>query len=75
MSKSEKKTKIGGITTAKSEKENKQDANRKYRRIVKQRVKSNESELPKVCEISNIWSFDKDGKKYDSEMTDKDLRK
>ncbi|TVZ08641.1 hypothetical protein JM80_1140 [Cellulophaga sp. RHA_52] len=75
MSKSEKKTKIRGITTAKSEKENKQDANRKYRRIVKQKVKSNESELPKVREISNVWSFDKDGKKYNSEMTDKDLRK
>jgi hypothetical protein len=75
MSKSEKKTKIRGITTAKSEKENKQDANRKYRRIVKQKVKSNESELPEVREISNVWSFDKDGKKYDSEMTDKDLRK
>ncbi len=75
MSKSEKKTKIRGITTAKSEKENKQNANRKYRRIVKQKVKSNESELPEVREISNVWSFDKDGKKYDSEMTDKDLRK
>ncbi|WKB82442.1 hypothetical protein [Cellulophaga omnivescoria] len=75
MSKSEKKTKIRGITTAKSEKENKQDANRKYRRIVKQKVKSNESELPKIREISNVWSFNKDGKKYDSEMTHKDLRK
>ncbi|WBU90323.1 hypothetical protein [Cellulophaga omnivescoria] len=75
MSKSEKKTKIRGITTAKSEKENKQDANRKYRRIVKQKVKYNESELPKIREISNVWSFNKDGKKYDSEMTHKDLRK
>ena len=75
MSRSEKKTKIRGITSAKSEKENKQDANRKYRRIVKQKVKSNESELPKIKEISNVWSFDKDGKTYDSKMTDKDLRK
>jgi hypothetical protein len=75
MSRSEKKTKIRGITTAKSEKENKQEANRKYRRIVKQKVKSKESELPKIKEISNVWSFDKDGKIYDSEMTDKDLRK
>jgi hypothetical protein len=75
MSKSEKKTKIRGITTAKSEKENKQDANRKFRRIIKQKVKSNESELPEIREISNIWSFDKDGKIYDSEMTEKDLRK
>jgi hypothetical protein len=75
MSKSEKKTKIRGITTAKSEKKNKQDANRKFRRIIKQKVKSNESELPEIREISNIWSFDKDGKIYDSEMTEKDLRK
>ena len=29
----------------------------------------------KIREISNIWSFDKDGKIYDSEMTEKDLRK
>ena len=75
MSRSEKKNKIRGITTAKSEKENKQEANRKYRRIIKQKVKSNESELPKIHEISNVWSFDKDGKIYDSEMSEKDLRK
>ncbi|MGJ8762363.1 MAG: hypothetical protein ACSHXA_17635 [Polaribacter sp.] len=75
MSRSEMKNKIRGITTAKSEKENKQEANRKYRRIIKQKVKSNESELPEIREISNVWSFDKDGKKYDAEMTDKDLRK
>ena len=75
MSRSEKKTKIRGITSAKSEKENKQDANRKYRRIVKQKVKLNESELPEIKEISNVWSFDKDGKTYDLKMTDKDLRK
>lgn len=75
MSRSEKKTKIRGITTAKSEKENKQDANRKYRRIVKQKVKSKDSELPEIREISNVWSFDKDGKIYDPKMTDKDLRK
>ena len=75
MSRSEKKNKIRGITTAKSEKENKQEANRKYRRIIKQKVKSNESELPEIREISNVWSFDKDGKIYDSEMSEKDLRK
>lgn len=75
MSRSEKKTKIRGTTTAKSEKENKQKANREYRRVVKQKIKSNESELPEIRETSNVWSFDKDGKKYDSEMTNKDLRK
>lgn len=48
MSKSIKKTKIRGITTAKFEKENKQDANRRFRRIIRQKVKSNESEFPEI---------------------------
>ncbi len=75
MSRSKKKTKIHGNTTATSEKENKQDANRKFRRIVKQKVKLDETKLPELREISNVWSFDKDGKRYNSEMTEKDLRK
>ncbi|MEO6189994.1 MAG: hypothetical protein ABIO44_06175 [Saprospiraceae bacterium] len=74
MTRSVKKTKIRAITTAKSEKDNKKEANRKYRRIVKQKVKSKESELPLIKEISNVWSFDKDGKIYDSKMNNKDLR-
>jgi len=75
MSRSKQKTKIHGNTTAKSEKENKQDANRKFRRIVKQKVKLNKESLPGVREVSNVWCFDKDGKRYNSEMTEKDLRK
>ena len=75
MSRSKKKTKIQGITTAKSEKENKQEANRKLRRIVKQKVNTQKTDLPQKREVSNVWSFDKDGKRYNSEMTEKDLRK
>ncbi|ARN71168.1 hypothetical protein BST91_05640 [Nonlabens tegetincola] len=75
MSRSIKKTKIHGITSAKSEKENKQDANRKFRRIIKQKVKADKTELPKLREISNVWSFNKDGKYYNPEMTNKDMRK
>ncbi len=75
MSRSKKKTKIHGITTAKSEKENKRDANRKLRRIVKQKVNSGKTELPELREVSNVWSFDKDGKRYNPEMTEKELRK
>lgn len=75
MSRSKKKTKIHGNTTAKTEKENKRDANRKFRRIIKQRVSSEEIELPKLREVSNVWCFDKDGKRYNTEMTHKDLRK
>lgn len=75
MSRSKKKTKIHGFTTAKSEKENKRDANRKLRRIVKQKVNSGKAELPELREVSNVWSFDKDGKRYNPEMTEKELRK
>ena len=75
MSRSKKKTKKQGITTAPSEKENKQVANRKLRRIVKQEVKQGKTEISELREISNVWSFDKDGKIYNSEMTDKELRK
>ena len=75
MSRSKKKTKIHGITTASSEKENKQDANRKLHRVVKQKVDSGETDLPDLREVSNVWCFDKDGKRYNAEMTEKDLRK
>ncbi|WP_298512651.1 hypothetical protein [uncultured Kordia sp.] len=75
MSRSKKKTKIQGITSATSEKANKQEANRKFRRVVKQKVKLGKTELPELREISNVWAFDKDGKIYDSEMTAKELRK
>ena len=75
MSRSKKKTKIRGITSAKSEKENKQEANRKFRRIVKQKVKLSKVEFPLIKEISNVWSFDKDGKRYDFAMNKRDLTK
>ncbi|WP_305983202.1 hypothetical protein [Roseivirga thermotolerans] len=75
MSRSKKKNKIRGITTAESEKQDKRDANRKFRRTINQKVKQGDTELPDLKELSNVWGFDKDGKIYDSEMTKKDMRK
>ena len=75
VSRSKKKTKIEGITTAKSEKENKRDANRKFRRIIKQKINSGKTEMPKLREVSNVWDFDKDGKRYNLEIKEKQLRK
>lgn len=75
MSRSKKKTKISGITTADSEKENKRDANRKLRRIVKQQIKGGEETFSELREVSNVWSFDKDGKRYNAEIEKKRLRK
>ena len=63
MSRSFRKIPIAGITTAKSEKQDKRLANRRYRRITKQLIKNNNFNLPLLREVSNIWSMDKDGKK------------
>ncbi len=75
MSRSRRKSKIRGITTAESEKKDKQEANRKYRRKTKQIVKNGDDEFPEIREMSDIWGFEKDGKIYDENMSDKNLRK
>lgn len=66
MSRSRKKTPIGGITTAKSEKEDKQLASRKARRVVKEVLSTApESEvLPHLREVSDTWTMAKDAKVY-----------
>ena len=64
MSKSKKKTSIGGITTACSEKQDKRLYNRRYRHACRQILNTNSvcELLPHVREYSNPWSMDKDGK-------------
>jgi hypothetical protein len=55
-----------GITTAASEKRDKQFANRRLRRVVKQ-VLTDEPEvrpLPLKREVSDVWAMDKDGKRW-----------
>jgi len=74
MSRSKKKVPIRGITPAPTEKEEKRAANRKYRRITKIQVKKNEN-ISDIREVSNIWAFAKDGKKFLKKHTEKDLRK
>ena len=65
MSRSKRKTSIHGITMAESEKTDKLAANRKYRRTLKQKLEAEpEAPLPVVRELSNVWSFAKDGKQY-----------
>jgi hypothetical protein len=66
MSRSCRKTPIVGITTAASEKRDKQLANRRLRRVVK-RVLRDEPEaqvLPLKREVSDVWGMDKDGKRW-----------
>ena len=63
------------MAKAQSEKKDKQEANRKYRRKIKQKVKNKEENPPILREESNLYAFGKDGKNYDIEMKDKELRK
>ena len=64
MSRSYKHTTISAITTATSEKRDKQLANRRFRRISRHRVKIDKEPLIDLNEISDIWDFQKDGKRY-----------
>jgi len=75
MSRSTRKTPKSGITTAETEKENKRRANRKFRRVTKLQVKKGRDEPSLPRELSNVWSFDKDGKQFLKKPTKKDLRK
>lgn len=76
MSRSYRKNKIiGNVKNADSEKKDKTNANKKLRRLVKVRIAKKTETLPLLKEISNIWSFAKDGKYYWAGMTKKDSSK
>lgn len=64
MSRSYKKTPICGLTTAKSDKEDKRLANRLFRRASRNHIKSNREPFYRLREVCNVWDFAKDGKIY-----------
>ena len=64
MSRSYKKTPICGLTTAKSDKEDKRLANRLFRRASRNRIKSNRELFYRLKEVCNVWDFAKDCKIY-----------
>jgi len=75
MSRSFRKTKIFGITTAETEKLDKRRWNRVFRKVCKKRILL-EEELPvKIQEVTNLWDGAKDGKQYYHNATKKDMRK
>lgn len=78
MSRSRKKTSIGGITNSCSEKQDKRIYNRRYRHSCKQylQIDYERELLPHLKEYSNPWSMDKDGKKwFDAKKYFKRMRK
>jgi hypothetical protein len=78
MSRSTKKNPFTGITTALSEKQDKREANRKERRINREILDQtkDETKLKATREVSNVWSFGKDGKqRIDPKENPRALRK
>ncbi len=75
MSRSKRKTLILPNCKAPSEKDEKQKANRKLRKIVKEKLAVLEEELPLKREISDRWNWEKDGKSYRADLTKKEKTK
>jgi hypothetical protein len=75
MSNSKRKIPIFPNCNAASEKFEKQKANRKIRRLVKEKLSKAESDLPKLREVSSKWNWSKDGKSYRIKLTEKQLSK
>lgn len=78
MSRSRRRTPKVGITTARSEKQDKLQAHRDERRKVKVALAqgATEHELPHRREVSDPWLMAKDGKAYLGRKADpRDLRK
>jgi len=63
MSRSRRKTPICGITTAESDKRDKQLGNRRYRRAANVAVGKGE-DVPVYDLLVNPYSFSKDGRQY-----------
>lgn len=86
MARSRKKTKVTGVTTCESERQDKQAWHRKFRRITKEllgefiNIPSDEVEAedfidPAVREVSNLWDFGKDGKQYYGDLEEETVEK
>lgn len=75
MSRSRKKTPIIGMTTTDTEKQDKRHANRKLRVAVRNALAGEEEIMPELREVSDVWSFGKDGKRWVDDADPRDLRK
>lgn len=62
MSRSRKKVPITGVAVCESEKQDKRKANRKLRASVRVAIADDREVMPQLREVSNVWTFGKDGK-------------
>jgi hypothetical protein len=74
MSRSRRRSKVFGITTAKSEKQYKATEHRRERRAVRIALRE-DRKLPEPKEFGNPWNGPRDGKWYWPHATDRDMRK
>lgn len=75
MSNSRKKVNVTGISTCKSEKQDKRLANRKLRAAVRGAMADDAEVMPELREVSSVWTFGKDGKRWWGDRFPQGLRK
>jgi len=75
MSNSKKKTPIFGITTPTSEKLDKRQWNKTFRRIAKIQIAKQKEVPQKISAVTNVWDGNKDGKRYIKTYCSKEMRK
>jgi hypothetical protein len=64
VSRSYRKTPIFGHTTKESEKDDKRRTNGTLRAAVRRALASSAEIIPTIRDVSNVWSFSKDGKHW-----------
>ncbi|TDS11714.1 hypothetical protein B0I21_10755 [Sphingobacterium paludis] len=75
MSRSVRKTKIFGITTAETEKQDKRRWNRTFRKVCKKLIRLEKDPPIKIQGVTDVWDGAKDGKRYYRQATKKDMRR
>lgn len=75
MSRSIRKTKIFGITTAETEKQDKIRWNRTFRKVCKTLIRLEKEPPVKIQGVTDVYDGAKDGRRYHTNATKKDMRK
>ena len=64
MSRSRKRTPVSPNACASSKKGEKVCANRKFRRVTRERIRADSEAPGDIREVSNVWLFAKDGRHF-----------
>lgn len=64
MSRSRRHVPISGITTCRSEKDDKRVYNRIFRRVSAESIRNDSEPLQDIRAVSDIWNWGKDGKTW-----------